>query len=72
MLATLIIRCPLIRFGRGLCSAHTYSCEGGTSLLHGTAYGHESGVTAEPALGRSEQGIPKDSLQVMCTSFGLM
>lgn len=72
MLATLIIRCPLIRLGRGLCSAHTYSCEGGTSLLHGTAYGHESGVIAKQALGRSEQGLPKDSLQVMCTSFGLM
>lgn len=72
MLATLIIRCPLIRLGWGLCSAHTYSCEGGTSLLDGTAYRHESGVIAKRAVGRSQQGIPKDSLQVMCTSFGLM
>lgn len=67
MLATLIICCLLIRLGRDLCSAHTYSSEGGTSLLLGTAYGHESGITAKQALGESQQGIPKDSLQVMCT-----
>lgn len=76
MLATLIIRCPLIRLGRGLRSAHTYSCEGRTSRLHGTAYGHESGVTAKQALGRSQQGIPRDSLEscalhlAMCESPG--
>lgn len=72
MLATLIIRCLVIRLGRDLRSAHTYSTEGGTSLLHGTAYGHESGVTAKQALGESQPGIPKDRSQVMCTLFGFM
>lgn len=59
MLATLIIRGLLIRLGRGLCFAHTYSCEGGTPVLHGTAYGHESGVIANEAQGGRQQGIPK-------------
>lgn len=72
MLATLVFRCRLIRLGSGLCSALTYSCEGGTSPPDGTAYGHESGVIAKQAPERSQQGIPKDSLQVMCTSFGRM
>lgn len=58
-LATLIIRGLLIRLGRGLCFAHTYSCEGGTPVLHGTAYGHESGVIANEAQGGRQQGIPK-------------
>lgn len=53
MLATLIIRCPLIRLCRGLCSAQTYSRKGGTSLLHRVAWGHESGVIAKQALGES-------------------
>lgn len=50
MLATLIVCRRLIRLGGGLRSAHTHSCEGGTSLLHRKAYRHESGVTAEQEL----------------------
>ena len=46
MLATWIIRCPLIRFAGGLRPAPTYSCEGGASLLQGGAYGQESWVIA--------------------------
>lgn len=52
MLATLLLRCGLIGLGGALCSALTYSREGGASLLDGTAYGHESGVTAEQSLER--------------------
>lgn len=73
MPATLIIRCPFIGLGRGVCSAGTYSREGGTSLLHRTAYGHESGVTAEQTLeGVNDENPDKESLQVMRTLFSLM
>lgn len=44
MLATLILCCPLIRCGRGLRSASTYSCEGGASLLQGGAYGQSQSL----------------------------
>lgn len=67
MLATLIICSSLISLGRGLCSAHTYSCEGWTSCLHRTAYRHEIGVIANQA-----ESCPEGSLPEMCFSFGSM
>lgn len=61
MLATLIVFCPLISLGRGLCFAHTYSCEGGTSLLHRTAYEHKNGVKAKQTLKRVSKENPTRS-----------
>lgn len=67
MLATLIVRCPLFSLCGGQCSAQTYSCKGGTSLLHRMAWGHESGVTAKQAL----VGVNKETLKKVYKSCAL-
>lgn len=55
MLATLIFCRPLVRLGGGLGSAHTDSCERGTPLLHGMAWGHGSGVASNKAVERFQR-----------------